>query len=240
MGDHRVSKEALHEDEAMLETDSLVPSSDLAPALEATKPGSRITHLNWTKWSPFSPDNGDSLHNVDGNWTALLRVGMMGLTDEELLKTGASPDSVRLPLESGGGYLAYIADHHYLHCLYVLHQSLNQEYYSTRSVMWNMSAERRSSHWNHCIETLRQYVVCNADATVVTHYWSEHIDVPVPEQYNQRKCADWDAQFQWRLDRQVPMPHQPLLKPSDAVECPSGPKDPPPGYLSMYISSIVG
>ncbi|KAI6091001.1 hypothetical protein F4821DRAFT_281609 [Hypoxylon rubiginosum] len=239
MGDYRVSKESLHEDEAMLETDSLVLGSDLgkgwnpvssqpttthravnylltaallcsiivvwlygatkngacdaglnqyyyySPALEATKPGSRITHLNWTNWSPFSPNNGDSLQHVDGNWTALLRDWRVaGFRPSAPRKRRRLP---RIP--------------HYLHCLYVLHQSLNQEYYSTRSVLWNMRAERRASHWNHCVESLRQYVVCHADATVVTHYWAECIDGPAPEQGNWRRCADWDAQFRWRLER---------------------------------------
>ncbi|OTA57161.1 hypothetical protein K449DRAFT_467922 [Hypoxylon sp. EC38] len=207
-----------------------------SPALEATKPGSRVTHFNHTKWSPFSPSGGDPLEYVDSNWTALLRVGMMSLSEEEMRRAGVSLDAVRLPPESGGGYMAYLASHHHLHCLYILHQSLHQDYYRTRSVVWNMSAERRLSHWDHCIEALRQFVVCNADTTVVTQNWFERFDVPIASQKNPRRCADWDAHFRWQLGRQVPAPSEPLSKPSNAVELPVLPVQPPSGYLSMFLS----
>ncbi|KAI1136544.1 hypothetical protein F5Y05DRAFT_414804 [Hypoxylon sp. FL0543] len=207
-----------------------------SPALKATKPGSRVTHLNHTKWSPFSPSGDNPLEYVDGNWTALLRVGMMSLNEEEVRRVGASPDAVRLPPDSGGGYMAYLASHHHLHCLYILHQSLHKDYYQTRSVVWNMSAEMRHSHWDHCIEALRQYVICNADTTVVTHNWFERVNVPIASQDNPRRCADWDAHFRWQLDRQAPAPGAPLTKPADAVERPVLPVQPPSDYLSMYLS----
>ncbi|KAI2465739.1 hypothetical protein F4781DRAFT_408110 [Annulohypoxylon bovei var. microspora] len=161
---------------------------------------------------------------------------MMSLNDEELRQAGASPDSMRLPPESGGGYMAYLASHHHLHCLYLLHQSLHQDYYQTRSVVWNVSAERRLSHWDHCVESLRQYVTCNADTTVVTHNWFEQINTPIATQQNPRRCANWDAHLRWQLDRQVPAPHQLLSKPPGVAELPALPVRPPLGYMSMYLS----
>ncbi|KAI1641742.1 uncharacterized protein F4817DRAFT_362837 [Daldinia loculata] len=207
-----------------------------SPALGETNPGSRVTQFNHTKWSPFSPSSLTPLEYVDSNWTAILRVGMMGLSEEELRRAGGSPDSMRLPPESGGGYMVYLASHHYLHCLYILHQSLHPDYYQTRSVVWNQSAERRVSHWDHCVETLRQYVTCNADTTVLTHSWFEDLESPISVAENPRRCADWDAHFRWQLDRQVPAPYQPFSKPPDAVELPSLPMSPPLGYMSMYSS----
>ncbi|KAK7750556.1 hypothetical protein SLS62_007532 [Diatrype stigma] len=236
-----------------------------SPALEATKHGSRITHFNHTKWSPFSPSKSTTLDYVNGNWSALLRTGMISLSEAELRRAGAPPDSVRLPPESSGGYLAYLASHHHLHCLYLLHQSLHASHYEqTGEGMWaaSMSAERRVSHWDHCVEALRQYVVCEADATVVTHSWFEGYDKPVASQANPRRCADWDAHFRWQLDRQVTAPpasppasapgqdegeggedkgeeghHQmwSLKKPPGAVERPVLPVEPPPGSMSMYL-----
>lgn len=45
----------------------------LAPALEATKPGFRVTQFNETRWSPYSPESGYPFEHIDGNWTNLLR-----------------------------------------------------------------------------------------------------------------------------------------------------------------------
>ncbi|KAK6951286.1 hypothetical protein Daesc_007817 [Daldinia eschscholtzii] len=202
-----------------------------SPALKETKPGSKVTHLNHTKWSPFSPSSLNRLEDVDSNWTAILRVpnacdtisdqryypvGMISFSEEELLRMGGSPDSMRLPPESGGG--------------------LHPDYYQTRSVVWNQSVERRTSHWDHCIETLRQYVTCNADTTVLTHSWFEGFERPVAFNENPRRCADWDAHFRWQVDRQAPAPHHPISKPPDAIELPLLPISPPSGYMSMYSS----
>lgn len=57
---------------------------DPAPALEATKPGSHITHFNNTRWSPYNPDSGYPLEYVDGNWTNLLR-SKSGLSGSQAL-----------------------------------------------------------------------------------------------------------------------------------------------------------
>lgn len=165
-------------------------------------------------------------------------VGLMGLTEEELTRAGASPTSaVQLPPESGGGYLAYLGSHHHLHCLYLLHQSLHADYYSTRSVVWleMQDPRRRLSHFDHCVEMLRQYVTCNADTTVVTHHWFEDYPDPVPNQENPRRCVDWDAHWEWQVGRQVPAPREPISKPVGAVLLPQVPKEPPPGSLGMFV-----
>lgn len=48
---------------------------------------------------------------------------MLSITEDELLRVGAPRDSVRLP--GGGGYLAYLASHHHLHCLVSLNFNLD-------------------------------------------------------------------------------------------------------------------
>ncbi|KAI0169218.1 hypothetical protein GGR52DRAFT_593000 [Hypoxylon sp. FL1284] len=215
-----------------------------SPALEATKPGSRLTSFNRTDWSPFNPNSGNSMEYVDSNWTAHLRVGMMGLTETELRQLGVAPESaVRLPASSGGGYMAYLASHHHLHCVYLLHQSLHPAFYAPRSPLWTepgSDAAHRASHWNHCVETLRQLVMCNADASVVTHAWPPvelglGVDLPVPVSENPRRCADWDAHFRWQLERQVPAVdgEVPLRRPPGAAPYPWM-LSRPEGYMSMY------
>ena len=82
---------------------------------------------------------------------------------------------------------------------------------------------------DHCIEELRHTIMCQADTTVVTHDWVQGLVSPVPNQQNPRKCADWDAHWQWQLDRQVARPDKPLMKPKEGVyEVPAA--RPPPGY----------
>ncbi|GAW23052.1 hypothetical protein ANO14919_126000 [Xylariales sp. No.14919] len=126
-----------------------------APALEATKPGSRLTTLNHTAWSPFDPNNKSPMEYVEGNWAQILRIGTFSLSEEDLRRVGLCDEAVRLPPESGGGFMAYLASHHHLHCLCMLYRSLQPDYSETRSVVWQVSAKLRLSHWDHCIEALR-------------------------------------------------------------------------------------
>ena len=59
---------------------------------------------------------------------------------------GAPRDSVRLPAESGGGYLGYVQMLHYIHCLYKLNQYVNDEYYGNRTYFWTIDSATRKDH----------------------------------------------------------------------------------------------
>ncbi|KAI9711040.1 MAG: hypothetical protein M1820_002478 [Bogoriella megaspora] len=184
-----------------------------SPALEVVDDHYKTTRLKATTNSSYT---GTPSEDVDRQWRDLLRVGKIAISENELQKVGAPAHSVQLPPESGGGYLAYLEGHHHLHCLYLLYQSLHEDYYSSHSVVWDMPLLERVDHWDHCIDFLRQYVMCNAETNVVTHLWVGDSDEPAPMDRNPRKCRDWNRIHQWQLDRQAPAPTKPLKKPKDA------------------------
>jgi len=47
----------------------------------------------------------------------MCKVRVMRISEEQLLKSGFSPDSVRFPEEYGGGFMASLEVNHQLHCL---------------------------------------------------------------------------------------------------------------------------
>ena len=65
--------------------------------------------------------------------TFFIAVGIFGISHETLLRTGASEDSVKLPPERGGGYMAMLEVHHQIHCVVsrrfitALHPSTKQD-----------------------------------------------------------------------------------------------------------------
>ena len=82
----------------------------------------------------------------------------MGLSDDEFRQVGAPPSSVRLPPESGGGYLAYLASHHHLHCLvrvdppppstltsYTFIEGKKTDFLSQREIMEDITHSNRTS-----------------------------------------------------------------------------------------------
>lgn len=116
--------------------------------------------------------------------------------------------------------------------------SLHPDFYAPRSVMWTkISDQKRVSHFDHCIEALRQLVICDADATVVTMHWYEVADGSaeyLADQGNPRTCANWDAHLQWQRDRQIPAPKEPLSVPKGYPVLPLRTAHPPPGSDISY------
>ena len=47
----------------------------------------------------------------------LNEVGIMSISEDDLLKSGSSTDAVRIPDDYGGGFMVSVEVHHQLHCL---------------------------------------------------------------------------------------------------------------------------
>lgn len=57
-------------------------------------------------------------------------------------------------------------------------------------------------HVDHCLEALRQQILCSADVNIYTLKWTSHsktkpsIEIPQPH-----ACVNWDVLHQWMLER---------------------------------------
>lgn len=63
---------------------------------------------------------------------------------------------------------------------------------------------------DHCIEILRQFVMCHADVGLVAAHWIEGSDHPWPDFNTRKVCRDFEGILQWTLDHQLP-PGAPTL-----------------------------
>ena len=115
-----------------------------APALDAIKPDYDTLQYNYTVFSPYigASDEVDRLwanlfngHSIlsfyparhlvtfppvfhTRTWRLIRRlVGVFSIGEDTLDRVGASRRNVRLPEESGGGYMAYLEIFHLLHCV---------------------------------------------------------------------------------------------------------------------------
>ena len=64
-------------------------------------------------------------------------------------------------------------------------------------------------HVDHCLDTLRQIIICHGDISVVTFDWNVHDRNPFPDFLVERECRNWDSILEWTLTRQA--------KSSDAI-----------------------
>ena len=61
-------------------------------------------------------------------------------------------------------------------------------------------------HWyllEHCIEILRQSVMCRADTTLITFRWGHTVKLPQPDFTLEHTCADWNALMDWAAQHSI-------------------------------------
>lgn len=59
---------------------------------------------------------------------------------------------------------------------------------------------RHRDHADHCLDWIRQAVMCYVDPSVYTMYWENPIN-PTHKLPNQQKCVNWDVLHGWMQSR---------------------------------------
>jgi hypothetical protein len=102
-----------------------------------------------------------------------------------------------LPKE-GGGYLAGIEVFHQLHCLNVLRQYTWLDHYETLPEGFKGDPVFNRVHVDHCLETLRLALMCNADLTPHFMEIDKSLKDGVRNDFNtHHKCKKFDKLIEW-------------------------------------------
>ncbi|KIW86207.1 hypothetical protein Z517_01602 [Fonsecaea pedrosoi CBS 271.37] len=112
-----------------------------------------------------------------------------------------------IQLSHGGEtrYMGQIAMFHHLHCLNILRHAVHPELYG---------AAPGGGHLDHCIESLREVLMCNPGGTeVILFHWMEDSEKPYPDYNTFHQCRDPGAVLDWALEHAVKI-RGPLTKPS--------------------------
>jgi hypothetical protein len=189
---------------------------------------SRFPSLDGVSWSPvrefvryelntdhavdhkkFSIYNGKPTQEQTEAWEELVRPAFFAASREELSRAGESLENIA-ELEDGG-YLATIAVYHELHCL------RNLRFYLFRDVYYpNMTAaeeEWEVEHLDHCLEALRQSIMCNGNTEVISFAWDDLSSFkPFTKSQGTAVCVEWKSIEDWAYTRAIP-PHPRYLKP---------------------------
>jgi hypothetical protein len=112
---------------------------------------------------------------------------------------------------SGSGYIAGIEVFHHLHCLNMLRQAIARDLYPPNllpSMFRNSSPAVIEKHVGHCVETLRQALMCTADVTPYLVFEGN-----VGEGRKDRedfeashKCRNFGGIRGWMLENGIPVP----------------------------------
>ncbi|KIW69493.1 hypothetical protein PV04_05366 [Phialophora macrospora] len=202
--DRRLSNLALGSYEHGFETD-----------LTAARQSIKLQKIQFTGGLKFSPTNGTvyRAHNsADGNeyvgppspaidaaWTALLD----GLTVKIPKLDPGNLKDIGYELPSLPGYLTTTLDvHHTLHCVNVVRKALYPDYYQDR----HNDARAARLHLEHCLDYVRQSVMCHADLSPVRLVWNENFGREVPDFETWHTCRDYGLIRDWAVENMVPPP----------------------------------
>ncbi|USW55958.1 Putative mycotoxin biosynthesis protein UstYa [Septoria linicola] len=149
--------------------------------------------------SPGGPFTGLPRRELDEAWSDLLVPSMVDMPAAEMSKMNKSSIAVR----GTGGYVGYYGVFHQLHCLKRIYQWNYRDHYP------DLIAARRltEEHYDHCIEVVRQALICQPDLTVNT----VHFDPEAPTgikgvNQHERRCVKWDAFKEFADSRAIPAP----------------------------------
>lgn len=80
----------------------------------------------------------------------------------------------------------------------MLRKALNPQYYDNQE-----GESAMQMHSGHCIEHLRQAIMCNADISTVYWTWNEKKQRTLADAQVTHVCRDFDAIKEWGMERQV-------------------------------------
>ncbi|PQE19589.1 tat pathway signal sequence protein [Rutstroemia sp. NJR-2017a WRK4] len=138
--------------------------------------------------------------------TDLALAPVITVSEADMIKAGASLDSVRVPESAGGGYLAQLEGFHDLHCLRVLWYDHHADEIPETKKSKLENSRHYEAHYEHCVDLLRQNLMCHFDTSFATFNWLVDIDEPFPFFANPKKCRKMDKLIDWAHEHKFHKP----------------------------------
>ncbi|KAH7890212.1 hypothetical protein F5I97DRAFT_1801771, partial [Phlebopus sp. FC_14] len=156
--------------------------------------------------------NGDPSPIVDAAWEALYTRGIMQLPESE---AALLPNkTARIPGDEEN-YIFTFGVFHQLHCLNMIRQALHPEYYnaayyakkgSRHPLMIHVEGHEGFDHLGHCIDSLRESLLCSADITPVVWAWDDKQRRTSPRLDVVHVCRDYEKIQEWAYAHLIQTP----------------------------------
>lgn len=166
------------------------------------------TRFNGSLWHE-SPFKGPPSPAVIEAWDSIKQYGIIRATEEDLILINRSHSlqtASKFPEVAGGGYVAMTMGTHQLHCLFWLWRDHHRSYFPEMLRNKEVIPEMYERHFEHCIDYVRQTIMCNFDMGLLTFDWVLEHPNPVPNTNSMHKCVDWSAADAWMKSRAVEVP----------------------------------
>ncbi|KAG9244481.1 hypothetical protein BJ878DRAFT_421308 [Calycina marina] len=174
----------------------------LAPAAKAIQ--YEIQHFDLPPM-PVGPFVGKG-KAVDEAWEAISGIGDTMVSKDEMIKMGHDPEGtlqITDPDTGKKGYRVAVEVFHQLHCLNLLRQANYKTHYKPLGGDIADAPMDLHGHLDHCIDALRQFVMCQGDVNVFPFRFPFGDDDPWPDYAGQHVCRNFDAIRKWGVEHTV-------------------------------------
>ncbi|KZT04757.1 uncharacterized protein LAESUDRAFT_727628 [Laetiporus sulphureus 93-53] len=177
-----------------------------------------------------SPYSGTPSPEIDAAWDRItthdaLHVVRLPADYYERMNMPGRPSNVRFHEEDGGGYFGTMDMFHVLHCLNLIRKYTYLEYYPKVQETQRTRPSFFREHLDHCLETLRQHIMCASDIAVITYDWIEDFDKPFPNFNIVHQCRNFEKILEWTEENTLQIDHSHVVRIGDEVDLPESAVD---------------
>jgi hypothetical protein len=146
---------------------------------------------------PFIPDHANQ---------SPTEVGDTMVSREEMIKMNLDPNGaleITDPATGKRGFRVAIEVFHQLHCLDLLRQANYKSHYAPLGGDTAAPVHDLTGHLDHCIDALRQFVMCQGDINVFAFRFPFNDGDPWPDYTTPRVCRNYGSIRKWAVDHTV-------------------------------------
>ncbi|EZF78262.1 hypothetical protein H105_00656 [Trichophyton soudanense CBS 452.61] len=151
----------------------------------------------WRRWV------GD---DVDQAWLDLgVEYTPVAIPYEDRALYGLQEGQVKMMEKYGGNFVAHIEVFHHLHCLDVLRKISYygyEHYLKKGGSLFTNDEKTVKHHAAHCLDILRQQIMCTADTSVFGQWWVKGIG-PFVDFNTKHQCKDYEIIRSWGEKHQI-------------------------------------
>ncbi|KAI1079888.1 hypothetical protein F5B20DRAFT_580684 [Whalleya microplaca] len=155
------------------------------------------------EWYPSQyPWNQPPSSELDSTWNDLLYALHIRVSGDEMIRLGLNTTN-RVQVNRGD-YFAALGVFHYLHCLNNLRMVVHWDYYGPKMANFGSQEAFGKEHSDHCIDVLRQAVICHANVQVNTAEWVDEDNFLGGKELRSDStttCVKWDSVDGWARPR---------------------------------------
>ncbi|KAJ7449171.1 hypothetical protein FB451DRAFT_753621 [Mycena latifolia] len=190
-----------------------------SPALKAVEHEVQVYNVGFTgDLSPFQIPSSPAL---DQMWDNLYNFGISRITKDEAARL---PNKTHAIPGDDGHYIAELDVFHNLHCLNKVRMALDPDYYPDWRISttnnWIPSQKNATEHVSHCIDWIRQSIMCNGDTSVIVWQWSPFMNASIVKGNVAHTCRKFDKLQDWGKEHMLQKMYDPTVHIEDDIVVP--------------------